>query len=348
MPRSSSSRILLSFLFALIICTRPQGAASRTIYVCASGCEYSDLQRAVDDAMPGDVILLRGGETYVTHLRLPWKENPSGQDIVIRTDAAGVSLPAAGVRLVPDGYPGANVNRASLARLIGRGGQWKTTPVIAADAGAAYYRIELVDLDGIQQQGFYTLVEIGTNNDQQTTWASVPSNIVLDRVFVHGHPMKGQQRCVGLNGRDVEILNSYIVNCASFAVDAQAIGTFNGPGPMKIINNYLEGTGENILFGGSDPRIDGLVPSDIEIRRNHFAKPLAWRSPILTAPAGAPAVSTQAGGQLWSGTFYFTVVAVLESGGDIAVSAPSPERSVGVGSGGAVQLSWSGLVSACV
>ena len=47
---------------------------------------------------------------------------------------------------------------------------------------------------------------------------------------------------------------------------------------MKIINNYFEGTGENILFGGADPRIDGLVPSDIEIRRNHFTKPTSWKS----------------------------------------------------------------------
>jgi hypothetical protein len=31
------------------------------------------------------------------------------------------------------------------------------------------------------------------------------------------------------------------------------------------------------LLGGADPAIPNLVPSDIEIRRNHFAKPLSWR-----------------------------------------------------------------------
>ena len=41
------------------------------------------------------------------------------------------------VRMV--GYPGANIGRSSLARLIGRGGQWKTTPVIAVDPGASHY-----------------------------------------------------------------------------------------------------------------------------------------------------------------------------------------------------------------
>ena len=44
------------------------------------------------------------------------------------------------------------------------------------------------------------------------------------------------------------------------------------------MNNYLEAAGENVMFGGADPTITDLVPSDIEIRRNHFAKPLAWKA----------------------------------------------------------------------
>jgi hypothetical protein len=338
--RLSSSLSVLGGTLLTFLAAAPSSADATTLNVCNSGCAYDDLQRAIDDAQPGDTIVLRGGETYVGHFVLPVKNNPSGLDIVIRSDASG---PQAGVRLVPDGYAGANTNRGSLARLIGRGGQWKTTPVIAVDPGASHYRIELLDIDGIAQEGYYTLLEIGTNNSRQATWASVPSSIVLDRLFIHGHPTKGQQRCVGLNGRDVQVLNSYIVGCASFAVDAQAIGAFNSPGPMKIINNYLEGTGENILFGGADPRIDGLVPSDIEIRRNHFSKPVAWRSPILAEPVGAPGVSRQSGGELGAAAYYFKVVAVLEAGGDIALSAPSPERGISVASGDAVRLTWGGV-----
>nr|MBA2301465.1 hypothetical protein [Acidobacteriota bacterium] len=338
--RSSCIPTGLLLLGALL--SFPSTTFAATLTVCASGCAYTDLQRALDVAQPGDTILLRGGETYVGHFVLPAK-NQWGADIVIRSTAPGVTFPGPGVRLVPDGYPGSNTHRSSLARLIGRGGQWKTTPVLAAAPGAHGYRIELVDIDGVMQEGWYTLLEIGTNNSLQTTLQSVPSDIVLDRVFVHGHPVKGQQRCVGLNGRNVDVLNSYIVSCASFAVDAQAIGTFNGPGPMKIINNYLEASTENILFGGSDPRIDGLVPSDIEIRRNHFSKPLAYRSPILAPPTGAPSASVQSGGDLAGGSHYFTVVAVLDSGSDLAFSAPSPERSVSVPGGSSVRLTWSAV-----
>jgi hypothetical protein len=42
------------------------------------------------------------------------------------------------------------------------------------------------------------------------------------------------------------------------------------------VNNYLEGSAENIIFGGADPSIANLVPSDIEIRRNHVTKPTSW------------------------------------------------------------------------
>ena len=48
------------------------------------------------------------------------------------------------------------------------------------------------------------------------------------------------------------------------------------PGPFKIVN-YLEGAGENFILGGADPRIQNLIPSDIEFRRNHVAKPLKWK-----------------------------------------------------------------------
>ncbi|HVF42282.1 MAG TPA: DUF4214 domain-containing protein, partial [Pyrinomonadaceae bacterium] len=41
--------------------------------------------------------------------------------------------------------------------------------------------------------------------------------------------------------------------------------------------NYLEASGENLMFGGATPSVPGLVPSNIEVRRNYFFKPLSWR-----------------------------------------------------------------------
>src|SRR5690606_22757623 len=73
-------------------------------------------------------------------------------------------------------------------------------------------------------------------------------------------------------------IDSWIAECHIKGFDSQAILSWNSPGPFKIVNNYLEGAGENVMFGGADPRIEGLVPSDIVIERNYFRKPLSWKS----------------------------------------------------------------------
>ena len=315
-------------------------AAADTLAVCQSGCAYSDFQLAINAAQPGDTILLRAGETFIGNFVLPDKAD--GPPILIRSDAPDSTLPGPGVRLVPAGYPGANTALSALARLKGVGGIWKTTPVLQTAAGAHGYRLQFLDIDGIAQEGWGTLVELGNNTDSQTSLATVPYDLVLDRVFVHGHPTKGLKRCIALNGRSQEVLNSYVSGCAHFEIDSQAIAGFNGPGPFRIINNYLEAATENVLFGGADPRIPNLIPSDIEIKRNHFSKLLAWRNPILVPPSAAPGVtSIGGGGALAVGTHYFTVVAVLSSGGDDALSLESKEAAVSVRTAGSVvTLTW--------
>src|SRR5205814_6471454 len=71
---------------------------------------------------------------------------------------------------------------------------------------------------------------------------------------------------------------SYFSDFKEVGADSQAIAGWNGLGPFAIVNNYLEGAGENLLFGGADPSVKNLVPADIEIRQNHFAKPLTWKT----------------------------------------------------------------------
>jgi hypothetical protein len=94
---------------------------------------------------------------------------------------------------------------------------------------------------------------------------------------MQGHDSLNLQRCVGANAVRVAVIDSWIAGCHYKGTDAQAIIAWNSPGPVKLDNNYLEGSGENVLFGGADPAIPNLVASDIEIRRNWFRKPDAWR-----------------------------------------------------------------------
>ena len=58
------------------------------------------------------------------------------------------------------------------------------------------------------------------------------------------------QRGISLNGADITISNSHISEIHGRGYDTQAICGWNGPGPFRIINNYLEAAGENVMFGG--------------------------------------------------------------------------------------------------
>jgi hypothetical protein len=110
----------------------------------------------------------------------------------------------------------------------------------------------------------------------ETSLAEQPSDIIFDRVYIHGTSEVDVRRCLGFNGARLAVIDSYLSECHS-TFDAQAVSGHNGPGPFKITNNHLEGSAENIAFGGADPSIPGLVPSDIEIRRNHVIKPMSWK-----------------------------------------------------------------------
>jgi hypothetical protein len=90
-------------------------------------------------------------------------------------------------------------------------------------------------------------------------------------------PAQSLKRGVTLNSATTEVINSYVAGFKVVGQDSQALMGWNGPGPFRIVNNYLEAAGENVLFGGASVTVPGVVPSDIEVRRNHLTKPLSWR-----------------------------------------------------------------------
>jgi hypothetical protein len=323
-------------VFVFLVSSR--GAAASTLNVCSSGCQFSNLQAAIDAAAAGDSILLAAGERFVGPFVLRAKSGASW--ITIRSDAPDASFPADGVRLVPSDKPGGNTNRSSLARLVGQSGAWKTTPVLRTEPGAHHYILKFLEIDGSANLGYETLIAVGDN-----TTAAVPYDIVFDRVYAHGHPSKGQKRGIALNSVRTDVLNSYISDIKAVNADAQSICGYNGAGPFKIVNNYLEGSGENILFGGADPGIANLVPSDIQIRRNHITKPLAWMNPILGVP-GSPRATAGSGGALPAATHYFRIVALMSTASNTAVSLPSATVAATTGSSGSVTLTWSGVAGA--
>ena len=82
----------------------------------------------------------------------------------------------------------------------------------------------------------------------------MPHDLIIDRCYIHGNDTGDVQRGVMLNCARAAVIDSYISNCHGEGFDTQAICGWNGPGPFKIVNNYLEGAGENVMFGGRQSR----------------------------------------------------------------------------------------------
>ena len=82
------------------------------------------------------------------------------------------------------------------------------------------------------------------------------------------------------------VSNSYISDFKSTGQDSQAIAGWNGTGPYYITNNYLEASGEDVIFGGAWSYIQ-QVPSNITITDNTFSKQLSW-DPNDPSYAGTP------------------------------------------------------------
>ena len=228
-----------------------------------------NLQSALDRAKPGDVIRLASGATYAGNFTLPTKAcGPA--PIVIRTDVPDSDLPGEDERITPAAAP----RLAKIATRNDKPALRTTNPT----CGWRLVGLEVTVTSDLAPGAIhYALIALGDGGwvkggDTQTSPARVPSRIILDRVYVHGQEATNLVRCIALNSARSAVVNSWISDCHAKGFDSQAIEGWNGPGPFLIENNFLSGAGENVMFGGADPGIDGLSPSDITIRRNHVFK----------------------------------------------------------------------------
>ncbi|HUY12201.1 MAG TPA: hypothetical protein VMX16_01045 [Terriglobia bacterium] len=228
-----------------------------TIRVPAGG----NFQAALNQARPGDFIQLQAGASYEGNFNLP---NKPGSGYITIESSALSSLPPENVRANP-----------SYAQFMPKLVSPNVGPVISAKNGAHHFRFIGIEFHPAAGKWEYNLVSLGTG--QETSLSQLPHDFVFDRDYVHGDPKAGSIRGIALNAGSVTVENSYISGIAIVGQDTQALCGWNGPGPYNIINNYLEASGENVMFGGARAFIPNVIPSDIVIRHNYFFKPLSWK-----------------------------------------------------------------------
>lgn len=139
-----------------------------------------------------------------------------------------------------------------------------------------------VDADYIIQVGEYS----------QTLAAHNPEKVIFQHCVIN--PPDNIEVAHGMlnNGYKVSVISSWFGNIKTKnpidvenVKDSQAIFSLSGRGAHVYNNNFLEAGAENILYGGTGCNtincgIDGIVPTNIEMRRNFLTKRLSWRTGI--------------------------------------------------------------------
>ncbi|MBK8556744.1 MAG: right-handed parallel beta-helix repeat-containing protein [Lewinellaceae bacterium] len=260
----------------LITCF-PDTTGYQVLTVGPVGRDYSNLQSAISAASPGTILVLDAGAVFEGSFTLPYKQ---GEGWIILMSSATAVLPTQETRIQPNAPTGNGqypLQKDAMPKIVTT--NTSGVPCFRTLAAAHHYRLVGLEITAsLSVSTSYGLVFFGDASSAQNTLAAVPHDLIIDRCYVHGHTNATIMKSgVLLNCAAGAVVDSYVSDFHSIGYDTYAIGGTNGPGPFKILNNYLEAAGENILFGGAAPAVQGLVPSDIEIRNNHFYKPFSWR-----------------------------------------------------------------------
>ena len=262
---------VLGLLAVLLFWAHPTSASAPTVLNVPSP-QYPTIQSAVNAAKFGDTVVIQSGLTYFEAIVLKYK---SGAGYITIQSSALSGLPPAGVRVGP-------ANSRFMAKIVPPNPSdiAISTEITANGPSHGYKLIGLEVAKTDTSQITYDLIRLGSGDGNQNTLAKVANQFVVDRCYIHGNANGELRRGIALNSASTTIESSYISDVHQVGTDTQAIGGWNGPGPYIITNNYLEAAGENILFGGADPAISNLIPSDIDSRHNYLSKQLAWHERV--------------------------------------------------------------------
>lgn len=235
-----------------------------TSWACSTNTQ---VQNALANAQYGDEIVLQAGVDFTAFV-LPAKSGfLPGKWILIRSSRLSE---------IPQNFY--SIKAAFAASKMARvRGNAINVPTIYPDRAAKGWWIAGINADhpvnaDLQNAMISTKPQNGlagdTNNHSEY--------IVLDRIYIT-EKTQGCRRGVQLSGRNHAVLYSLIDGMYDPAFnDSQAIASWDGPGPFKIIGCGLEAASENILWGGSGPEIATEYPGDIEVRSCLLFKRQAW------------------------------------------------------------------------
>jgi hypothetical protein len=245
-------------------------AAPAVTTVCASGCDQSSLQIAINNAAAASsgpqVIVLKAGETFDTAsgFTLPTRSGSYTGWITLRSSRVS-ELPAT-TRVAP-------TDTAKMATLRVTAGGY--TPVLYTNGHpSSYWQLEGLEFTlstaSLAHQGW--LIGLGYGIDgAETEPSKVSHHIVIDRCYIHGIAFdNGPRDGIRVNGDNIQVLNSYISEIKRDDRESHALTGYSLNGPLLVRNTFHGGAAIGSLIGGSPSTNVSIQPNNLQFLGNHY------------------------------------------------------------------------------
>ena len=287
-------RCVYTFVLLLSGASRLEAA---TIYVPAGG----DLQTALNNALPGDTLLLAENAEFVGNFVLPYKTGD--QWITVRT--AGTRQRAAG--------------RAEFAcsrrtRRCWRGFGRPTLRRRCAPPPARITGSCAISISPPTRAARATSFSSATDRSAQNTLAQVPHHFVLSHLYVHGDPLRRPEaRHRAERGRRDHPRLAHRASAKASGRTPRRSAAGTAPDPTSSRTTTSKPPARTCCSAAPTRRSPNLVADGITFRRNYLSRPMAWRNPIVADAAGRVGRGGP-GGSLPAGIYGYRVIARRRSG----------------------------------
>lgn len=230
----------------------PPAAAGSTVTVTTD----AEFAAAIKAAQPGTQLLLDSTKTF--------------GPLAIPDDKAGITLKPTGESVTLE-------SRLGTPQAVEK-------PSLSIGLRCSDLRIERLTFRSTNESAEaiqYTLVRCGytaDNSREATSIEELPQRIEFIGCRFQG-TANGNTR-IGLlgNARHLAVRGCIIRDIHEVREDSQGILINNSPGPILITKCDIQAAGENILLGGSIPKIPGLQLGDLTCTDNVLSKPLEWKT----------------------------------------------------------------------
>src|SRR5262249_5042577 len=150
----------------------------------------------INAAQPGDTIELEAGAMFSGNFTLPKKSASGWIDI---QSSSYATLPEPGRRVSLADAP-------SMPRIVTP----NTAPVFKTQPGASQYRFVGLNIGATLQDQSSTVFNLLDFGSDSTKAADLPSDLIVDRCYIHGNQNANVRRGVALNSVRSAVVDSYI------------------------------------------------------------------------------------------------------------------------------------------